>query len=104
MLPSRYEGFPVALLEAMSQRKACIVTRCSSAIDTLNPDGRVLRVVDSESVAPLAVAVRQLAGDAVGRRGMGQEAAAVAEGYRWERVGPLWDQLLADALRHSVST
>jgi GalNAc-alpha-(1->4)-GalNAc-alpha-(1->3)-diNAcBac-PP-undecaprenol alpha-1,4-N-acetyl-D-galactosaminyltransferase len=103
VLPSRYEGFPIALLEAMSQGKACIVSRCTSAIDILNASGEALRVVPVESAEHLAKAIHDLARAPETRRLLGEHARRVSEEYRWQQVGQLWDQLLDDALSHSVA-
>lgn len=94
VLPSRYEGFPVAMLEAMSQGVCCIATQCCSAIETLNVAGAGLEVVPIEQPQLLGQAILKLAADADLRRKRGGLSAAVSQQYRWEVVGPKWDALL----------
>lgn len=99
VLPSRYEGFPVALLEAMSQGTACVVTRCSTAIDQLNEAGRSLHVVDHAanghlSPQQLGTAIRQLANDPQLRNDMATSAIQTSQQFNWSHIGQLWDQLL----------
>ncbi len=95
VLPSRYEGFPLALLEAMSQRTAAIATRCTSAMDALSSDPACLLLVATESVEELASAMRSMAMDGQLRQELGEQAGRVAARYTWSSIGPLWDALLA---------
>lgn len=94
VLPSRYEGFPNALLEAMSHGLPCIATRCSQAIDELSQAGSAVRVVAVESPTQLAAAIVELAHSADVRRELGQSALHVSQQYSWNRIGPLWDRVL----------
>ena len=98
VLPSRYEGFPVALLEAMQAGSACIVTQCSSALNSLASMPQTLELVDYSSQR-LADAIVRLASDAELRGRMGAQAKSVAEEYSWERIGPRWDAILDESLR-----
>ena len=50
VMHSRYEGFPVALIEAMSQRLPCIATRCSEAVDELSRGGTGVGEVGLEHI------------------------------------------------------
>lgn len=95
VLPSRYEGFPNVLLEAMSHGLACISTRCSQAVEQLAEEGQSLRLVSSRSPADLAAQIIGLASDCDLRRCLGYQARRVSHNYTWERVGPLWDELLS---------
>ena len=94
VLPSRYEGFPNALLEAMSHGLPCIATQCSQAIDELSQAGSAVRVVAVESRTQLAAAIVELAQAAALRQQLSQAALQVSQQYSWNRIGPLWDRLL----------
>ena len=93
---SRYEGFPVALLEALSHGLPAITTACSSAISELQAANfnEFLKVIESDSVEALSEAIVELASDAARRQNMSQHARDVASQYTWEIVGPKWDKLL----------
>lgn len=94
VLPSRYEGFPNALLEAMSHGLPCIATRCSQAIDELSHAGSAVRVVAIESPIQLAAAILELAHSTDARRQLSQAALQVSQQYSWNRIGPMWDRVL----------
>jgi glycosyltransferase involved in cell wall biosynthesis len=104
VLCSRYEGFPVALLEAMHCGLPAIATNCSSAIEQLqNTDASSplapqrnpsLRVIPPESATALAEAVLELAQDSQQRQAISQAARLAAERYTWEHIGPKWDTIL----------
>ena len=98
VLPSRYEGFPNALLEAMSHAVACISTRCSQAIVELSRDGQALYVVsasDGSLAEQLAGALIELSTSPQRRQQLGAAALAVSLDHSWGRIGPLWDRLLS---------
>jgi GalNAc-alpha-(1->4)-GalNAc-alpha-(1->3)-diNAcBac-PP-undecaprenol alpha-1,4-N-acetyl-D-galactosaminyltransferase len=94
VLPSRYEGFPVALLEAMSQGVPAIATRCSSAIDELTLEKRSLMTIPMDSVEALVLAMREFASNASLRQAIGRAGRDVAANYTWTKIGPMWDALL----------
>ena len=99
VLPSRYEGFPNALLEAMSYALACMSTNCSQAITELSHDGLALHVIsasNAESVAEqLTSGLIELSNNPQRRRQLGTAAHRVSLDYSWNRIGPLWDRLLS---------
>ncbi len=94
VLPSRYEGFPNALLEAMSHGLPCIATRCSQAVDELSQAGSAVRMVAVESPSQLAAAIMELGRATERRRQLSQSAKRVSQEYAWSRIGPLWDRVL----------
>lgn len=95
VLPSRYEGFPMALLEAMSHGLACVATQSSQAVTELSRGGEALQVVPIESPPGLASALIDLAADSERRQKLGTAAQAVSLQYNWSHIGPLWDRLLS---------
>lgn len=98
VLPSRYEGFPNALLEAMSYGLACMSTSCSQAIEELSRDGRAVQVVSATAASvaeQLADGLIELSANAARRRQLGAAAHHVSLDYSWSRIGPLWDRLLS---------
>ncbi len=93
VLPSRYEGFPVALLEAMSQRVACVATECSGAIRQLTREHLSLETVPVESPHDLAATILDLAARPDKRSQLGAVARQTAAQYLWKNVGPRWDSI-----------
>ncbi len=125
VLPSRYEGFPVALLEAMQCGLGCITTNCTGALDELDSQrieigrGHQSRATDPEWVSSqaamgsaflriptenpreLADAILRFAADSKLRRDLSRAARGIAERYHWTRVGAMWDAILsADVKPH----
>jgi GalNAc-alpha-(1->4)-GalNAc-alpha-(1->3)-diNAcBac-PP-undecaprenol alpha-1,4-N-acetyl-D-galactosaminyltransferase len=93
-LPSRYEGSPNSLLEAMQLGTACVSFDCPSGPAELIEDGRNGLLVPPEDVDGLSENLRRLAQDGPLRERLAQEAAKVAETYSMERVYGLWIETL----------
>jgi len=72
VLPSRWEGMPNALLEAMSCGLPCIATRVSGSEDVIQ-DGVNGLIVESERPAAMAQALRRLIEDTELAQRLGQE-------------------------------
>lgn len=94
VLPSRFEGTPNSLLEAMAARLACVVTDASPGPLRLIEHGVSGLVVKTDDAEDLAAALHQLAQNAALRRKVARAA--------WRRVGPFhldavahaWDRIL----------
>ncbi len=78
VLPSRQEGMPVALLEAMSVGLPVVATAVGGVPDVV-VDGREGLLVDVDAPSALASAVMKLAGDAELRARLGAGARARAQ-------------------------
>ncbi len=81
-LPSRYEGFPNVLLEAMAAGCACIASDCPTGPAELIEDGRNgLLMAPDTSLLDWAESMADLLLDAERRRSLAAEALAVHERF-----------------------
>ncbi len=78
VLPSRWEGMPNALLEAMSCGLPCIATRVSGSEDLITSDANGL-LVEPEQPVDMALALRQIIADADFAQHLGHAARATIE-------------------------
>jgi glycosyltransferase involved in cell wall biosynthesis len=97
-LPSRAEGMPMALLEAMAAGKAAVAARAGGCPEAAR-SGREALLVAPGDARSLERALRRLAGDAGLRARLGAAAAARARDYSWRRAAALSRRLLAAAVR-----
>ena len=94
-LPSRFEGMPNALLEAMAAGLAVIVTDASPGpLEVVEPGVSGL-VVPSDDPVALAAAMTSLASDPDRCKKMGDAARARIASLDWPQLEPLWRSLLA---------
>lgn len=93
VLSSRYEGFPNALLEAMSCGLAVVSTRCCGAIDAITHDVDGLLIAPDDA-AELAQATRRFMQDRALRERFGRNAYAASQRYRMGSVFGQWDRLV----------
>ena len=94
VLPSRFEGTPNALLEAMAHRMACIVSDASPGPLRLIEDGVNGLVVAAGSTTALAAAMALLSRDEQLQRRLGDAAFERVREFGLDRVGPVWDRIL----------
>jgi GalNAc-alpha-(1->4)-GalNAc-alpha-(1->3)-diNAcBac-PP-undecaprenol alpha-1,4-N-acetyl-D-galactosaminyltransferase len=100
-LPSRYEGFPNVLLEAMSHGCACVSSDCDSGPAELieNAQNGVLTPVND--VFSFAQGLAALMEDPVLRARLGRTATTVRERYAAARVIAAWDAVFARVRRNN---
>ena len=94
VLPSRFEGTPNALLEAMASRLPCIVSDASPGPLQLVEDGVTGLVVKTGRADALAAALERLARDAALRRALGDAAFERVGEFAVDRVAAVWDTFL----------
>lgn len=86
-LPSRYEGFPNVLFEALALGKATVATDCHSGPREMTANGRYGRIVGVDDDLALANELRDLIQQPETRSRLGQDAKQYArEAYAERRV------------------
>jgi glycosyltransferase involved in cell wall biosynthesis len=98
-LPSRYEGFPNALMEAMACGLPVVAFDCDSGPAEIVVHERNGLLVPAGNVAALAAAVARLLDGAEERARFGAAARAVTSTFAPERILARWSTLLCAAER-----
>lgn len=96
VLPSRYEGFPSALLEAMSVGLPSIAVDCESGPREIVDDG-VNGLLVADSVDGLVAGMKSLTNDEVARQRFSGESVHVADRFGWDRLVDRFEDVLREA-------
>jgi glycosyltransferase involved in cell wall biosynthesis len=99
VLSSRFEGFPLILLEAMSKGMGVVSFDCPTGPADIVDDHENGLLVPHEDVEGLSRAIRELVEDEELRRRTAAAAIETAQRYTIEEIGPLWERLLEDLSR-----
>jgi glycosyltransferase involved in cell wall biosynthesis len=94
VLPSRFEGFPNALLEAMAMGCAVIASNCDSGPAEIVRDGENGLLVPPEDVKALTSAIRRLLDDAEYRQALGEAALEVRQRFSRATQMARWNELI----------
>jgi glycosyltransferase involved in cell wall biosynthesis len=94
VLPSRFEGMPNSLLEAMAAGLPPIVSDASPGPLEMVEDGRTGLVVPVEDTDALAAAMLRLAQDADYRTKLGKAAKDLVSKHDWAVVERTWREVL----------
>jgi GalNAc-alpha-(1->4)-GalNAc-alpha-(1->3)-diNAcBac-PP-undecaprenol alpha-1,4-N-acetyl-D-galactosaminyltransferase len=94
VLPSRYEGFPNALLEAMSRGIATIAFDCESGPSEIIRHDENGLLVPQGNIPELAAAMQSLAHDNDRRTRLADAARDVNDRFSPERVYAMWEDVL----------
>ena len=96
VLPSRYEGLPNALCEAMACGMAVVAANCSPGVAEVVQDGVNGLLAQPENVDSLATAMQQLMGDEARRASLGEQASLSTQPYQLNGVMTLWEDLIRE--------
>lgn len=96
VLSSRYEGFPMALCEAMSVGLPVVAARASGGVETIVRDGVDGLLVSLEDVAALASALDALMSSPDRRAEMGRQARTITTRFDLQSVSAMWENMLAE--------
>jgi len=96
-LPSRWEGFPNALAEALIHGLPSVgFAGCAGVRDLILSGENGLLAEGNGDPLVLAKALETLMASADGRRAMGEHAAESVKGYEPDKIFSLWEGMLAD--------
>jgi glycosyltransferase involved in cell wall biosynthesis len=93
-MPSRLEGCPMALLEAMTAGVPVIASDCPSGPSEILGGGRYGMLVSPEDEEGLASAIRRVLTDAPLRNALSAAGRSRAEAFTDQKVVPQWESLL----------
>jgi len=98
VLPTRYEPFGIAVLEAMYHGMGCVATGQWAMPEMITPGRNGWLLNDLDDTEELADYLVRFSADEDLRREMGQEARRVAERYTWQNVADAVFEELPDAV------
>ena len=104
VLPSRFEGFPNSLAEAMAHGLPSIAADCPGAVRSLTGlDGNRAILVPPEDPRALALALDEVASNFSLRSSLSHNAQQVAQIFDSERITKQWVSLIRDVVGSRAS-
>jgi glycosyltransferase involved in cell wall biosynthesis len=98
-LPSRWEGFPNSLAEALAHGLPAVgFAGCDGVPDLIEPDQNGALATGNNDVATLANALAPLMADTRKRVALGRNAVASVAHYRPEEIFRLWEEVLRECM------
>jgi glycosyltransferase involved in cell wall biosynthesis len=102
-LSSRFEGFPLVLIEAMSKGMACVAFDCPTGPADIIDDHRNGLLVPPRDVQALSAALMELVADEELRRRCGEAAVETAERFTMAAIGPRWEEMMQALLQERAA-
>ena len=97
-LPSRAEGFPLALCEALACGLPAVCTDCAGGVRDIIEEGVNGLLVPKEDAAALARALGRLMSDDAERRRLARRAPEVVERFGPRKTFEAWESLLREVV------
>ncbi|MDF5669198.1 glycosyltransferase family 4 protein [Vibrio parahaemolyticus] len=94
LFPSRYEGFPLTLLEAMSCGLPCISFDCDSGPSEIIINGENGYVVEDNDLSSFEVKLRELISQPSKLDNMSSKAIESVEKFGWKKIKRKWQYVL----------
>lgn len=101
VLPSRNEGYPNALVEAMSFGCPSIAVDCNFGPAEIITNGQNGILVNRASISSLADAMQRLAGDEVLKTNLGNQARIISQTNHPDKIFGEWEALIK---KHAASS
>lgn len=97
VLPSRYEGFPSALLEAMALGVPSIAVDCDSGPGAILQDN-VNGLLVQNDLAGLTTGMQRMVAEEELRERLGEAGKQIVHQFGWDAMVDAYDQVLAEAV------
>jgi len=98
ILTSRYEGLPMALMEATTQGTACISYDCISGPSDILTHNKNGFLIENQNKAKMLESLTKLMNDESLRLQLGSNAIAASSNFSTERIAEKWEKLFEEIL------
>ena len=101
IMPSRYEGFPNALCEAMACGLPVISFDCSSGIRQIIRNAADGILVPPEDIGALSAAMEKLINEPETRARLALHASKIVDRFGLEKIMEIWETMICDTITQS---
>lgn len=96
VLPSRYEGLPMALLEAMSQGMACIAYNCKTGPADIIDNGKDGLLIEDQNMEAMQKGLELLINDSILRNNLRSQSKVSLDRFSMDNIGVQWQKLFRE--------